>query len=125
MFAEVPSGSSIVFDYADETLFEEKGISNRVENMVKMAAASGEPMKSCFAYDEIENMLETAGLLIYDHVSPAEINDRFFKNRTDDLSAFETIHYIHAVKNKFSLHCRSIVRMIERFFMNCLLRKTG
>ncbi|ASB90045.1 class I SAM-dependent methyltransferase [Bacillus sonorensis] len=98
LFAEVPSGSSIVFDYADETLFEEKGISNRVENMVKMAAASGEPMKSCFAYDEIENMLETAGLLIYDHVSPAEINDRFFKNRTDDLSAFETIHYIHAVK---------------------------
>ncbi|MCY8607213.1 class I SAM-dependent methyltransferase, partial [Bacillus sonorensis] len=87
LFAEVPSGSSIVFDYADETLFEEKGISNRVENMVKMAAASGEPMKSCFAYDEIENMLETAGLLIYDHVSPAEINDRFFKNRTDDLSA--------------------------------------
>ncbi|MCY8032532.1 class I SAM-dependent methyltransferase [Bacillus sonorensis] len=98
LFAEVPSGSSIVFDYADETLFEEKGISNRVENMVKMAAASGEPMKSCFAYDEIENMLETAGLLIYDHVSPAEINDRFFKNRTDDLSAFETIHYIHAAK---------------------------
>ncbi|GFZ92711.1 hypothetical protein GCM10010978_33330 [Compostibacillus humi] len=38
LFAEVPSGSSIVFDYADEKLFEENGFSNRVENMVKMAA---------------------------------------------------------------------------------------
>ncbi|MCY9406372.1 SAM-dependent methyltransferase, partial [Bacillus spizizenii] len=27
-----------------------------------------------------------------------DMNDQFFNNRTDDLSAFETIHYIHAVK---------------------------
>ncbi|MCC3378284.1 class I SAM-dependent methyltransferase [Paenibacillus farraposensis] len=98
LFALVPSGSSIVFDYADEKLFEEKGRSNRVENMVKMASASGEPMKSCFTYYEIENMLEETGLLIYDHLSPATINDLFFRNRMDYLSAFETIHYIHAIK---------------------------
>ncbi|WP_099157672.1 class I SAM-dependent methyltransferase [Virgibacillus ndiopensis] len=98
LFAKVPSGSSIVFDYADEKLFEEKGKSNRVENMVKMAAASGEPMKSCYTYNEIENVLEQAGLLINEHLSPATINDHFFNNRKDYLSAFETIHYIHAVK---------------------------
>ena len=33
--ADLPSGSSIVFDYADENLFKEKGFFNRVENMVK------------------------------------------------------------------------------------------
>ncbi|MFB0635788.1 class I SAM-dependent methyltransferase [Bacillus rugosus] len=98
LFSNVPSGSSIVFDYADETLFTAKGTSNRVEHMVKMAAASGEPMKSCFTYQEIENQLESSGLLIYEHLSPDDINDQFFNNRTDDLSAFETIHYIHAVK---------------------------
>ncbi|MEC0279054.1 class I SAM-dependent methyltransferase [Bacillus halotolerans] len=98
LFARVPSGSSIVFDYADETLFETKGKSIRVEHMVKMASASGEPMKSCFTYLEIEEALDSAGLLIYEHVTPAEINDLFFKKRTDYLSAFETIHYIHAVK---------------------------
>ena len=97
-FAQVPSGSSIVFDYADETLFCEKGLSNRVENMVKMASASGEPMKSCFAYTEIESMLDDFGILIYEHLSPANINELFFENRTDYLTAFETIHYIHAVK---------------------------
>ncbi|MDF1509569.1 class I SAM-dependent methyltransferase [Robertmurraya sp. DFI.2.37] len=98
LFKNAPSGSSIVFDYADEQLFKVKGISNRVENMVKMAAASGEPMKSCFKYDEIENLLEKSGLLIYEHLSPTKINELFFHNRTDYLTSFETIHYVHAVK---------------------------
>lgn len=98
LFAKVPIGSSIVFDYADETLFNINGKSNRVANMVKMAAASGEPMKSCFSYNEVEDMLEKSGLLIYEHLSPNTINGNFFSNRTDYLSAFETIHYIHAVK---------------------------
>lgn len=98
LFDTVPRGSSIVFDYADETLFEKKGTSNRVENMVKMAAAGGEPMQSCFAYSEVETMLEQSGLLIYEHLSPAKINELYFSNRKDYLSAFETIHYLHAVK---------------------------
>lgn len=98
LFAKVPSGSSIVFDYADEKLFKEKGISNRIENMVKMASVGGEPMKSCFSYYEIEKMLEKSGLLIYEHLSPNEINQIYFDNREDYLFAFETIHYIHAIK---------------------------
>lgn len=98
LFTKLPSGSSIIFDYADNKLFEEKGMSNRVQNMVQMASAGGEPMKSCFSYYEMEKMLENSGLLIYEHLSPSAINDRFFHNRIDYLSAFETIHYIHAVK---------------------------
>ncbi|WP_427107756.1 class I SAM-dependent methyltransferase [Lysinibacillus xylanilyticus] len=98
LFANVPSGSSIVFDYADEKLFKEQGISNRVDNMVKMAAASGEPMKSCFTYEEMEKMLENSGLLIYEHLTPDKINELYFDNRKDYLTAFETIHYVHAVK---------------------------
>lgn len=98
LFANVPTGSSIVLDYADEKLFKEKGISNRVDNMVKMAAASGEPMKSCFTYKEMEKMLENSDLLIYEHLSPDKINELYFNNRKDYLTAFETIHYVHAVK---------------------------
>lgn len=98
LFAELPTGSSIVFDYADERLFEEKGLSNRVENTVKMAAAGGEPMKACFSYSEMEKMLERSGLLIYEHLSPDKIDKLYFSGRSDYLTAFETIHYIHAVK---------------------------
>lgn len=100
LLALVPSGSSIVFNYADDILFEEKGLSNRVKNMVNMAAMSGEPMKSCITYHEIEKLLEKSGLLIYEHLSPAQIQNLYFHNRHDYLCAFETIHFIHAIKNK-------------------------
>ncbi len=98
LFAYAPAGSSIVFDYADETLFGTKGRSNRVENMVHMTATAGEPMKACYAYEDVEKLLEEAGLHIYEHLSPAAIQERFFANRMDELSAFEAIHYVHAVK---------------------------
>ncbi|WP_142337560.1 class I SAM-dependent methyltransferase [Bacillus sp. AFS059628] len=98
LFEMVPEGSSIVFDYPDENLFTEKGLSNRVENMVKIAAVGGEPMKSCFSYTEMEALLEKAGLLIYEHLSPEDINTLYFEGRNDYLKAFETVHYVHAVK---------------------------
>ncbi|KIP26277.1 class I SAM-dependent methyltransferase [Bacillus thuringiensis] len=98
LFAMVPEGSSIVFDYPDENLFTEKGLSNRVENMVKMATVGGEPMKSCFSYTEMEALLEKAGLLIYEHLSPEDIHILYFEGRNDYLKAFETVHYVHAVK---------------------------
>ncbi|MGH1287356.1 class I SAM-dependent methyltransferase [Bacillus toyonensis] len=98
LFEMVPAGSSIVFDYPDENLFIEKGLSNRVENMVKMAAVGGEPMKSCFSYTEMEALLEKAGLLIYEHLSPEDINKLYFEGRNDCLEVFETVHYVHTVK---------------------------
>ncbi|TBX60701.1 SAM-dependent methyltransferase [Bacillus mycoides] len=98
VFEVAPAGSSIIFDYPDENLFTEKGLSNRVENMVKMAEVGGEPMKSCFSYVEIEALLEKSGLLIYEHLSPEDINKLYFEGRNDYLEAFETVHYVHAVK---------------------------
>ncbi|PEX92643.1 SAM-dependent methyltransferase [Bacillus cereus] len=98
LFKMVPEGSSIVFDYPDENLFTEKGLSNRVENMVKMAAVGGEPMKSCYSYREMEALLEKAGVLIYEHLSPEDIHKLYFEGRNDYLEAFETVQYIHAVK---------------------------
>ncbi|MGE6537591.1 class I SAM-dependent methyltransferase [Bacillus luti] len=98
LFEMVPAGSSIVFDYPDETLFTEKGLSNRVENMVKMAAVGGEPMKSCYSYREMEALLEKSGLLIYEHLPPEDINKLYFEGRNDYLKAFETVQYVHAVK---------------------------
>ncbi|PEV95297.1 SAM-dependent methyltransferase [Bacillus cereus] len=98
LFKMLPEGSSIVFDYPDENLFTEKGLSNRVENMVKMAAVGGETMKSCYSYREMEALLEKSGLLIYEHLSPEDIHTLYFEGRNDYLEAFETVHYVHAVK---------------------------
>ncbi|WP_050616343.1 class I SAM-dependent methyltransferase [Bacillus testis] len=88
-------GSSIIFDYADEELFQSDV--KRVQNMVAMAKQSGESMKSVFSIKELERMLQDSSLLIYEHLSPELIQEAFFSDRKDDLSAFEHIHYVHAV----------------------------
>ena len=98
LFKALPKGSSIIFDVADERLFSEQGIFNRVQHMVQMAAASGEPMKFSTTFSELEQLLADHQLLIYEHLSPQDIHQQFFTNREDDLQAFETIHYVHAVK---------------------------
>ncbi|MGM9927751.1 MAG: class I SAM-dependent methyltransferase [Bacillus sp. (in: firmicutes)] len=96
--AIAPKGSSIVFDYGDEHLFDAE--TKRVQNMVAMAAQSGEPMKSCFSYRELESFLEEAGFLIYEHLTPKDIEERYFQHRTDYFHAFENIHYCLAVLQK-------------------------
>jgi O-methyltransferase involved in polyketide biosynthesis len=94
----VPQGSSVVFDYADENLFASEV--KRVQSMVAMAEASGEPMKFCSGYAELEKLLEEAGWLIYEHLSPDEIETRCFTGRNDYLHAFEHINYVLAVTGK-------------------------
>lgn len=98
LFKDLPKGSSIIFDLADERLFSEPGIYNRVQHMVQMAAASGEPMKTSTTIHELEQLLFAEQLLIYEHLSPQDIQNQYFADRDDNLQAFETIHYIHAVK---------------------------
>ena len=92
-----PKGSSVVFDYGDEQLFDPSQTTKRVQNMVAMAAESGEPMKSCFSYPELEKLLAEAGFHIYEHLSPDDIEAKYFQNRHDYLHAFENIHYCLAV----------------------------
>ena len=99
LFKDLPKGSSIVFDFADEKLFTEQGIYNRVQNMIQMVQASGEPMKYSTSLLDLEQLLAEQQLLIYEHLSPQDIQNQYFSNRDDDLQAFETIHYIHAVRN--------------------------
>ena len=89
-------GSTLVFDYADQGLFQAK--ERRVQNMLALAAAGGEPMKSCFAYRELETLLEQYGFLIYETLSPAQIQARLIDGRCADMQAFEHIHYVQAVR---------------------------
>lgn len=97
-FKNFPRGSSIVLDFADEHLFLESGIFNRVQRMVQMAQATGEPMNFACSLSEMENLLANEQLLIYEHLSPQDIQEQYISNRDDNLQAFETIHYIHAEK---------------------------
>lgn len=86
-------GSTLLFDYADAELFlsEER----RVKNMVAMAKAGGEEMKSSFDYISMEKMLADNGLLIYEILTPGDIQRQIIKDT--DMKAFENINYVQAV----------------------------
>lgn len=88
-------GSSLVFDYADENLF--RSDIKRVQNMIAMAAAGGEPMKTCFSYEQLEKLLEKHRFLIYELLTTEDIQENYFKEREDGLTAFEQISYVNAV----------------------------
>ena len=91
-------GSSLIFDYADAGLFlcDVK----RVQNMLTMAKAGGEEMKSGFDQMSLEMILSEYGFLVYEHLNCNEIQKRYFSERSDWLSAFEHINYAHAVLKK-------------------------
>lgn len=91
--AVASNGSAVVFDFPDSHLFS----SNipRVKEMLKMAEMSGEPMRSCFGYGELEKMLEEHGFLLYEFLNRDEIQHRFFDG--SGLTAFENINYAQAV----------------------------
>lgn len=88
-------GSCLVFDYADENLFSSD--IKRVQNMIAMASAGGEPMKSCFDYAEIEKLLEKHKFLIYELMTTQDIQTQYFAGRGNEMTAFEHINYVNAV----------------------------
>ncbi|MDD6011380.1 MAG: class I SAM-dependent methyltransferase [Oscillospiraceae bacterium] len=92
-------GSTLLFDYADAGTF----LSDipRVQNMMAMAKAAGEEMKSSFDPLTLEMMLGDHGFLVYEHLSRGSIQSRFFAGRRDGLSAFEHFNYAQAVKKLF------------------------
>ncbi|MCT4636015.1 MAG: class I SAM-dependent methyltransferase [Rickettsiales bacterium] len=66
-------GSTVVFDYPDENIFNNEKNSIRVQKMVELAKESGESMKIGYDYLSLEKYLKKVGLLIYEHLTPLEI----------------------------------------------------
>lgn len=86
-------GSTLLFDYGDEALFTTE--TKRVKNMLAMAGAGGEPMKSCFSEEELTATLEKHSMLIYELLTSEDIDKKYFNGRS--YHAFENINYCLAV----------------------------
>lgn len=89
-------GSSLVFDYPDEDFFAAP--EKRVQNTIMMAKAGGEPMQSAFSYSELERLLEKHGFLIYELLTPDNIQRDIIDKAGADLKAFEHVNYCLAVR---------------------------
>lgn len=89
-------GSTLVFDYPDENFFDAP--EKRVQNTIGMAKAGGEPMQSAFSYSELEKLLEKHGFLIYELLTPRDIQRNIIDKTGADLKAFEHVNYCLAVR---------------------------
>jgi len=91
-------GSTLVFDYPDERFFDAP--ERRVQNTVMMAKAGGEPMKTAFSYGELEKLLEKHGFLIYELLTPDDIQREIIDSAGAEMKAFEHVNYCLAVRKK-------------------------
>ena len=89
-------GSTLVFDYPDENFFTAP--EKRVQNTIMMAKAGGEPMQSSFSYGKLEKLLEKHGFLIYELLTPGDIQRNIIDNAGADMKAFEHVNYCLAVR---------------------------
>lgn len=87
-------GSSLVFDFGDEGLFD--STDRRVKNMLAMAMAAGEPMKSSFDKTSLARLLEKHGFLIYELLGPKDIEERYFGGQRE-AKPFPDINMVLAV----------------------------
>ena len=88
--------SSLVFDYPDENFFDAS--EKRVQNTIMRAKAGDEPMQSAFSYSEIEKLLEKHGFLIYELLTPDDIQRDIIDKAGTDMKAFEHVNYCLAVR---------------------------
>ena len=92
------NGSTLVFDYPNEGFFAAP--EKRVQNTIMMAKAGGESMRSAFSYSELEKLLEKHGLLIYELLTPDDIQRDIIDKAGADMKAFEHVNYCLAVRKK-------------------------
>jgi methyltransferase (TIGR00027 family) len=98
----VPKGSSIIFDYPDENTYTPKA-GERAKKQAAMAGAANEKMLASYSYLELENLLTYSNFLIYEHLTPNEITEQYFKkynqsNPEHPITAFDNVNYCLAVK---------------------------
>jgi methyltransferase (TIGR00027 family) len=98
----IPKGSSIVFDYNEENTYTEKA-GERAKKLVAMADAANEKMLGSYSYMELEKILAESNFMIYEHLTPNEITDQYFKkynqeNPNHQMTAFDNTNYCLAVR---------------------------
>lgn len=89
------NGSSFVFDYLDDTAFNDEIASKKLIQMRQITAHTGEPMITGFDPLELDLELQNYHVLVYENLSPENIEDLYFKGRQDDLHAFDHFHFAH------------------------------
>jgi len=83
--ASLPSRTEIVFDYAIPPSTLSESDRGRHDDVVRRAAARGEPWLTYFEPSTLAGALRGIGFTAVEDLGPDEIHERYFKGRTDGL----------------------------------------
>ncbi|TLM98520.1 class I SAM-dependent methyltransferase, partial [bacterium] len=92
-----PAGSSVIFDYYDNDAFNPERAAQRVKAGMEIARRAGEPQVTGFDSSVLAAELQEVGLHLQEHLSPADIQERYFQGRSDGYYAYEHAHFAWAV----------------------------
>jgi len=85
---EGAAGSEVVLSYrAEDSVLDEVG-KEFVRIYAPLAASVGEPLQPGWPVMEIERVISRAGLKVVDHPARADLQQRYFADRTDGLRPF-------------------------------------
>lgn len=90
-------GSNFVFDFPDETTFL-SAKDSLVSKLADMTKGLCETMVHGYSFEEIASILKRHNFEVEEHLTASNIQDRYFKNRSDDMNAFSNVHFVTAKK---------------------------
>lgn len=88
-----PAGSMVVFDYLDND------VPSKAASRVRTSLAQkvGEPIKSCFDPSTLAVDIARLGLRLHENLDQADIEERYFRSRTDGYHATKSGHLAYAI----------------------------
>jgi methyltransferase (TIGR00027 family) len=90
------AGSTVIFDYLDTDAFVPEKAARRVQFMIEIVSRVGEPMLTGFDPGSLAADLARLGLRLHEDLGPADVEERYFKGRTDAYHACEHAHFARA-----------------------------
>jgi methyltransferase (TIGR00027 family) len=91
------AGSTIIFDYLDKDAFLSETAARSIQVGMEYLRKIGEPMITGFEPSALAEELASLGLQLQENLSPADIEERYFRDRTDGYHAYKHMHFARAV----------------------------
>ncbi|TCL54956.1 methyltransferase (TIGR00027 family) [Hydrogenispora ethanolica] len=87
------AGSKVVFDYYDTDIFDHEKVHPLMKTAMENLKRHGEPIKTAFNATTLTTELANAGLHLCEQLDPNEIEERYFKKRSDQYHALGHAHF--------------------------------
>ena len=79
------AGSLVVFDYFDDTTFDETKSSEDFKKWIKQGKLTGEQFRSCLSYDDLVSIANTNSFTVKTHLSPDEISGEILSRKRSNI----------------------------------------